>query len=1367
MQSRLLNMLIIAVFLLPILAPITPLLPIQEAKAETSGVTISVNSTTASPGSVIQANVTLDTADCTQTNITVNISVNGVSNTVVLNRSAYETVYGACVNVTYIAYLSFVTIGGKVRVLVNTTNVDSVAPSPKSKLLDGELTENGQKVVITYGGVSEEIIFYKTANLVVQGRWFGSAYWIPRLCPGGAACSAALQHYNVYEWVIVYPGAVSGHQYKVEMNITDAFGNVVANGTFIFNATGKNLIIDNDNVTAFLEFLGNASNKTTPWYIIGNDFTAVQQPGSSLTVSAKIVEDVTSSTSLNVAAEAPIRFFVSIAQWDIPSALSLTDESFKITVEDADANLNSLAKENYTYQVKILSKDDESIAVMNVTLVETGPNTGVFESDDISILPLYGKAFNETINTITLNTTELRIDSCSGPCNCTTQRTIELQYHEGSITVEPDSLTLRVPQKCCPVQTLTIKIKDADLLFDVDDGTVIAATRISTGTNMSEIIANYTVAGGQKVPALGLSVYMVGANNKGKEMVVNLTSVKDFILEFYKEGDTVKAVLPLDYLNWTGAVATLRGSGYEPEKIMIIYRDIFTPDLEPKDHVFNVTLSPVDMKLDRDTLPVAGRVYSPTTNVNNYDYGYVNGTAQVIHVAVYDNASNTNCCEIDTIKSSNITLKLVKLVGTDTMILTSNTSILKVQLKLSDNTTVGTCYIKATDLTETGPDTGVFTGKILIYSKVGDETIAGCPSPWLDGAKLVITYNSPSSKSVSKEVTFKLEQATVEITPSGSATFGTKVKIRVYDPDANLDNRINDTTYIVVGQCCPTTGALITPPEPHVIPLHEVAPNSSIFEGEFVLDEGYANVCGTLCIRYVDPTPKDTTIQQQAMTLLKQEYANNNKNPLDWLLYFGSKYIPSGSDETQLQVGDKPLIVNNIFVKPEKGSIELYYTMPQLDWNGYVDVTNKVVPASGNTTILIVIRDADRNKNSTNPDTISGNHLLIKVGDIVKPLPSSFVLDEAKLNITQVPLDNSTNITVMTSYKLANSTGVFVGNITLAQIAQILDVNLSYLKGKTIEIIYQDPAVSCTISGCSALAGASQVVATVKVYYEEPKVKIVDALTDEEKTSYNCFCPRTGQAGDVIRIVVYDMDLLDWINVTSENYEPMPFDKYFDLSVRIGNNVSKFYSIGNLTFIEYENETVEGVPIPVVKYATPAVQLFCGSLGLPKDNYIVAPSGSIINVTYKGIANAVAKVGIVAINATQTASINATKVALTVLTPTGEIEVTNVVKQGSIVNVKVPVTYDPVAASVYAGGKLTVVMYVVDENGYYWWFDYATITATTGGKAEVTLSIPAGITSTLSPGTYTLKFYVVDNLESMKPLSSLPAAETTITIVSQ
>ena len=1376
MRSTLPNIMVIALFILSIIAPITPLLPTHVAKAQqTTGVTITTNATVVNPGSKVQVNVTLDTAPCTQTNITVNITVADQVNQVTFNRSSYTLVYGVCVNVTYTAYLTIVAIGGNVRVLFNTVNVDTLTPSSSTTLLEGVLAEDGQKIVIAYGGAQPiEITFYKTAQLVILGRWHGTAYWIPRLCPSGS-CGNVLSHYNPYEWVIIYPGAKPNHQYLVNVTIKDVFGTKLASKIFVFNATGTTLVIDDNNVTAFLDFLGNASEKATPWYIIGTDYNDIQQPGTSLTVNATIIKDITDNSTANVVATAPIYFFVSIAKWEIPQTLSLTDETFSITVYDADANLNTQKEDTYYYNVTVLAPDGKTV-VENITLVETGPNTGEFVAKDISILSLYGKAFNETFNKITLNTTELRIDSCNGPCSCSTIKTIELTYHTGTLTVEPSSITLRVPQKCCPVQTLTLKINDADLLFNVEAGQPVAAVQITKGTNMTypSTKANYTVAGGEKVPALAIALYMVGVDDEGNEMLVNLTAIKNFVLEFFRNGNIVQTVIPLDYLNWTKAVEDLRSAGYQPEKIMVIYYDIFNPNLTTVKQVFNVTISPVLVELERHEIPVAGRVYAKTVSevmgnvTHGDDYGFVNGTAQIIRITVEDNASNTNCCVPDTINRNNIALTLVKKVGDTEMFVASGKGVLSVPLNISTENgwrQVGTCYIEVTNLDETGPNTGVFQGKIKIYSIVNGRRIAGCPSLWLDGAKLVVTYNSPSSKSYSDTATFSIEQATVDVTPTGSAKFGTVVEITVYDPDANLDNQVNDTTYIVIGQCCPSTGALIGVRK--VIALHETAPNSSVFTGEFVVDESVASICSTMCIRYIDPTPVATPIEQQALATLKQEYANNNNNPVSWLWYYGSKYIPGGEAETQLRLGDKPVITKNVYIKPERGKVEVYYTMPQLGWSGYINATGKVIPASTNTTLVIVVRDSDQNKNSTQPDTISGNHILIKVGNIIKALNSTYSLREVELNITEEPLTNTTNITVITGCSPANSTGVFAMSVTLSEIASILGVNVSYLKGKTIEIIYQDPATSCMISGCAAAAQASQIVAKVKVYYEDPTVEIVDALSGEPKASYNCTCVATGQVGDVIKIIVHDIDLLDLVSdATVPVARELSFSDNFDLSVIIGGNVSKFYDVGNLAFAGYTNKTVDGVPIPVVEYDSPAVQIFCGPLGLPQHNYIVAPAGSVINVTYRGVAFATARVGTAVVNATETASINATKISIVVKFG-GTPEATKVIKQGSIVNIKVPVSYDPVAASIYAGSQFTVVMYLVDDKGYYWWFDYDNVTVTNSGYAIATVSIPPGITSTLAPGTYTLKFYVVTDLATMKPLSSLPAATVTITVVSK
>ena len=1371
MRSALLNTLIITIFLLSIVAPLVPAVKptTSIAKAQsTDGLQITVNTTKATYGSVIEFNVTLLNVNSYGDNITVNITINGQLNKdVVVNLTSATGSYGLY-NATYTGYLKIQSDG---KVLYWSTG------SPR--LLVGQLTADGQTIVISRDGVSVTVTFYATTKLIIKGREYpagSNIYWLPMLC-----CGVQNRYDALNEWEIIAPAATQS-QYQVNISIKDATGKVLHYEIVTFNNTNGVLVPANASEAQKIRWLlGNVSEQILPWYINGVDFNDIIREGDMLTINATIL-------GLGGTALANLRFFVSIAKiYTEPATLSLNNPSFTIYVEDADANFDTQAAETYPYNL--------TIEGMTVTLTETGKNTGVFEAK-VNLLTdgLYPTIFNETDNTLYWKLNETRIDNCGGTCVCERAGVWTITYHTAQVETLEKSVILRSDTTCCPVLKLTLKIHDQDLLLGYPSTVPVATVRISAGQNIANVTAYYydaTTSQTLSVPALMFSIYLVGENSENETMAANLTAIQAFTVSFYQvSADTVQAQIPLDLLDWGTANAELSSAGYKAKYLEVVYYDLFNPNLTIIKKVIKVPIQYVKIEVDRNTLPIPARIYYGGTDLCPSGvcgtYTYVNGTMyQTVHVTIYDNGSNKQCCFKDTIPATSVKLTLVKEDSDGNVLFNiSDYGSLTIELKKrhTDGTyeTIGTCYIELTNLEETGVNTGEFKGELHIWSEIytssGTVIVPGCPSPWLNGAKLTLSYTSPSIGYDEKTITFKVEDAKLYVNATGPVTFGTEVNITVVDPDANLDNNVVEKVPVIIGFYCPTSGEIIGQ---KYIWLEETAANSSVFTGTLVIDENLeakigsqtipACTCGSqlktqpcteLHIFYIDPTPYDATSLKQADRYLVNWIAENGGMTPDWLLYYSSSYTPASEDAVSFAPASKAVHEATITVIPKVGSVELYYDVPVLNigWIKVAEnmenknITEGVVPAAYNVGLKLVVIDPDQNRDATVNDTISGSRILITFGNV-------------SVKLSSIGYD---------LYETGESTGVFetelsLGDIVTALQTKLPDLTLDDLVGKTITITYFDSSASCQTGACGT--ATAQVSISFKVIDITGNLTIVDATTGKPKSVYSCACPETNTPGDYIDIRIADVSLLDYAGPGGS----IAFNDYFEVyDVTTGTRAPVTdYSIGPLVYVDYYNVTINGIPIPVPVFETqPAVKLACTILGTSgATNYIVTGPRAIIQIAYEdphgdnGTATEVAKninVGTAGVaKPEETAYINTSKIDVRVYR-NGTYVQSAIVVQGEPVTLEVPINYNPVAASTYAGQTFQVLYLVTDDSGHVYAFGYVPVSVTQSGFVVVPLQISSLVTQSLQPGTYKVVIMVVNNLTDLVSLSK--PVEVTITV---
>jgi hypothetical protein len=207
-----------------------------------------------------------------------------------------------------------------------------------------------------------------------------------------------------------------------------------------------------------------------------------------------------------------------------------------------------------------------------------------------------------------------------------------------------------------------------------------------------------------------------------------------------------------------------------------------------------VTVMPIKIELDRTVYPV-----NATTNV-------------VVYVTYYNDTANVDPTRVETL-----------------------TDRLKYNVTDVEGKPIWSAYAQPiTPLTETGPDTGVFKGKI--------ELEVNTPR-WID-AKLVV-YEPGTDVKV--EATFKpygLTATDLKVSPLEVNMTG-DFKITLYDPDSNVDSASRQEVYVTVKGSKGTRTA----------PLTETDVNTGVFEGVFKDIAAVAKPGDKIVVEYWEKTP--------------------------------------------------------------------------------------------------------------------------------------------------------------------------------------------------------------------------------------------------------------------------------------------------------------------------------------------------------------------------------------------------------------------------------------------------------------------------------------------------------------------------------
>ncbi len=1300
---------------LTIIAPLTYGMVAKEALAAPGPATASITTSRDTLYYDMNFTATITVAELNATageQVDLYVIVNGTENLVdtIADNGTFLYIFGVDVNGYVIVY-------------------NDTAYYTAGSTLDGQLGEGTNLTIkAVLSGTSEvlaEVVLpfqHQAPSFYVYGREYDEKIWIPRV-----DCDGTLNRTtNPAEWRIIAPDLnkdpFTYDTFNATIEIRDVSIAQTWTVTVLFNETGPNSGEFKATETVINSTIACAIHR---WLINGTDF---DNPVITRDVVYVDVYVPKPADDLESAGSKQLVIYVSVAKIEynvISPARPLT-----ITIYDADENLDTFA--NDTIQVTLIN--DALAGNVPVTLVEVDKTAGVFQAQ-VDLLAYYGIIFDEYHDTFILNYTDIQVNSCDDCTQiyCYQQIPVQIPFHNMTINITEAQVILRTPIACCPPSMIHLVLVDKDL--DRTDKTDVYGVHLPLGTTVEDIAIYYE---GTDVPAFYISMYAVLKNSTHK-ILRPLVTTTDTSLTFVEVGEnTWEATIELQEYNWIDISNEYRDMNITG--ILVVVVDNFayntTADApQPIPLQDCAKVQTVAIELDRYTVPV--------TKLMLYDFDtYEFEEGITIHVTVYDEGANVNCCQVDEIDPNWISLRLVKKIGDEVVLDTdSQPGLLTLDMVDDLGNLVDTCTIQVNGpLVETGPNTGVFTGTVFISST--------CASPWLSGAELYVEYKSPVTGRSVKVVTFKVYDSslTVEAEDGGKEVqFGDMIIVKVVEPDGVLDLERNKTLTVQIAQVCPATNLIIGTPVN--ITLASIAKGSDTFMAKLIIGEYLLQVwpveepielgnpltgCQVLNFVYKDLTPVDTNYIRAAEQKLLQEYREAGDRPIsDHLLAWDPEVTKLYQDQISIVVRPGTLVLESYLYNDTGTDIG---AMPSID-----------------EMITIKVYDRDQNKYPDDIDTIEGNRILIEI-------------DNTGVQYSLTQIDPAAEL-----FETDISTGEFTYELSLYDLAAFLaskgiiaSDDPRELIGHTIHIYYYDNQASCGGGGCPPTT-SEKIEASFHVVGETGTLTVVDLVTGQEKPFYRCLCPSTVTTYDTLVVSVTDLDLYDMAMAG----EPLPITVI--VTKPDGTKITSTIELPLYRWIPngYHGEK------PVYQASIPIV---CDSAFLnllPPDVvasglYVVASNGDIVTFIYTDQYNETG--GSVELSKTISVGqpitgalfpVNVTTVSFSKIVGTTVVPVEQPVA-GEQTIVGVQVTYNEFALRQALGATVTeevpfyAVVIIKDQNGTYSYVAY-----------DVRLVGSLAFTVSWTPpaaGTYTVQVVIVSDIETFTLLSQ--AYEFTVEVVS-
>jgi hypothetical protein len=344
-----------------------------------------------------------------------------------------------------------------------------------------------------------------------------------------------------------------------------------------------------------------------------------------------------------------------------------------------------------------------------------------------------------------------------------------------------------------PTATAKLILTDPDLN---DDPTTIEF--YTAPITSRQLISNINVA--REGTNIGQITILVNG------LPANATS--SFTISFRESSEnstTLTATLPLSNIGDKTGAALKVG-----DVVQIIYKDLL--DNTVSSASFTVSAAAFSVSLDRTQYPIANQTIT-------------------VYVTVEDPDANTSPTVIETITIGDNSKE-----GEEIKVYNATGGVVSSYASLT--------------LTETGPNTGVFTASFTL-----DQTVYPKPGDWINAQLKVVYYSPTAGKTATATATFVNSDISLALSQT-TAKYGDKVTVTVTYPDANLDSRRKDS-FTIKYDYTNLQGTLVTG---QTLTLTETDVNTGVFTGSVTIGDTFSPKPGTkVTFKATDNTPITTT----------------------------------------------------------------------------------------------------------------------------------------------------------------------------------------------------------------------------------------------------------------------------------------------------------------------------------------------------------------------------------------------------------------------------------------------------------------------------------------------------------------------------
>jgi len=412
-------------------------------------------------------------------------------------------------------------------------------------------------------------------------------------------------------------------------------------------------------------------------------------------------------------------------------SVDFTNQAVKITINSPDDNVKTGVKNNLARDVAVTVYEDGVIAwsdlISGSKFAETGANTGIF---------------TYTLSVKWDTTTAIDV----------TNNIIKIKTGKSSFEVKATYLDISTSKKYSPVEP-AISVERATakrVVLNVDDQDLN-----NDATELESLTAELNTATGEiSFKKGGVTLYKVTIMDSAGTVLLKGAGIT-YSPSFFETGlnsNIFQVSLPATYTQ-AGADKVL----FEAGKSYIIKLVDYTGPEYMK--TLTVTIAEIKVELDRNVYPI------------NLDKDIK------VHVTLYDDRLNEKPTEIDS-KPSGV-LKYYIYNPTTGKYITATGALSDTKVEYD----VGT-------LTETGPNTGVFTATIEISKNAMKPA-------WIGAKITVYRVGEPGFKAEGRFEVYQVSPGDLSVDKTLVPINGTIV-LTVYDPDANVDSKAEDDVSVNV-----------------------------------------------------------------------------------------------------------------------------------------------------------------------------------------------------------------------------------------------------------------------------------------------------------------------------------------------------------------------------------------------------------------------------------------------------------------------------------------------------------------------------------------------------------------------------------------